>query len=454
MKREKSGEFSNGVSQLARLQRFGIKLGLERIKEMAAFLGHPEKGLKIIHVAGTNGKGSAAAMVAYILEAAGFRVGLFTSPHLADWQERLAILKGKGLSFISKKEFAEGIEKARPVISKLKREKNGPTVFEALTALAFDYFAAKKVDFAVMEVGLGGRLDATNIGNPLVSVITNVSLEHTEYLGKTKERIAKEKAGIIKGGGVVISTEKDPKILEIIKGRCKRKKVKFIKVGKDIKILSFRIIQPKGKSPKSWGGVITVKGLKGIYSNLKLSLGGEYQAENAAIAIGAVESLSFFGIEIHRQAIRRGLESVYWPGRLELISTRPMVLLDGAHNPSAAVAVAKTLKKLRGYKESFLIFGCLKDKDADGILKAFLPLVNRVVITQPQNSRALAAKIISQNLNKYGRSGVVKGRVKEALKYALNQAKIKDLILITGSLYLAGEVARAFRQQKETGKKN
>ena len=431
--------YSEATSLLSSLKNFGIKLGLERIRELLAYLGHPEEQLKIIHVAGTNGKGSVAAMTASILQASGFRVGRFTSPHLADWRERLAVLEGKDLSFISRREFCSGIERLKPPINQLQKEKNSPTVFEVLTALALYYFAGKEMDFAIMEVGLGGRLDATNVVKPLVSVITNVALDHQEYLGDTKEKIAREKAGIIKKGGIVVSAETVPAVSKIIEERCKAKSARLIRIGQDVKILSCQLQVLREKFAVSF----TVKGLKGLYSNLELSLAGEHQALNAATAIGAVESLSFSGIKIPPQAIRKGLKSVYWPARLEVISKKPVVLIDGAHNPAAAEAVAKTLKQLKqmnGYRELFLIIGCLKDKDIDGMLKVFLPLSSRIIATKPANSRVLDPGIIAQKVRNYGRKCLIKREINEALNYVSGEARVEDLVLITGSLYLAGEI--------------
>ena len=430
--------YSEATSLLSGLERFGIRLGLERIKELLAYLGHPEGRLKIIHVAGTNGKGSTAAMIASILRASGFRVGRFTSPHLVDWRERLAVLEGKEVSFISKRKFSSGIERLKPPISRLQKEENSPTIFEVLTALALYHFAGKKLDFAVMEVGLGGRLDATNVVKPLVSVITNVALEHQEYLGDTKEKIAGEKAGVIKKGGIVVSAESAPALLKIIEKKCKTKSAGLIRIGKDIEIFSYQLQVLKGKFTSSF----TVKGLKGLYVNLELSLAGEHQALNAATAIGAVESLSFSGIEIPPQAIRKGLKSVYWPARLEAISRKPAVLIDGAHNPAAAEAAAKTLKQANGYRELLLIIGCLKDKDIDGMLKVFLPLSSCIIATKPANSRALEPGIIAQKVRKYGRRCLVKRNVKEALNYASGKARVEDLIFVTGSFYLAGEIKK------------
>jgi len=455
-------KYSEAISFLSRLERFGIKLGLTRIKQLLADLGNPQQKLKVIHIAGTNGKGSVAAMVAYILQAAGFQVGLFTSPHLLDWRERFAIFESNGISFIAKKEFSLCFQKIKPIINRFKKQKNSPTVFEVLTALAFDYFAKKQLDFAIMEVGLGGRLDATNVGKPLVSVITNIGLEHKEYLGDTLEMIAGEKAGIIKKRGIVVTAEGAPVPLKIIKKKCKIKSAKLIQIGKDIKINSYRLFKKelasseiipslnrkgkklhfKGKTLTKFITSLSVKGLRGNYPNLELSLPGKHQAVNAATAIGTVECLIFSGIEISSQVIRSGLKSVYWPARFELISTRPTVLLDGAHNPGGAYAAARTIKEIDSYRELLVIFGCLKDKDYEGMLKRLLPLVSQIIITKPHSDRSLDPFIIAQAIKKYGVPFFVREKIKEALKFTLKKAKADDVVFIAGSLYLAGEVKR------------
>ncbi len=430
--------YIEAVHFLSRFERFGIKLGLKRIKELLAFLDNPQDKVKIIHVTGTNGKGSVSSMIAYILRASGFRVGLFTSPHLVDWRERFMVFDGTGVSFISKKEFSEGLERLKPVLIRLKKERKNPTLFELLTALAFDYFARQKLDFAVMEVGLGGRLDATNVGTPLVSIITNISLEHQQYLGNNLKAIAGEKAAIIKKQGVVVTGETKPVPLKVIKAKCRDKSARLIQVGKDVKITSYRFKSFRGK----FNVYLDIMGLNNFYRNLELSLIGKHQAFNAATAVSAVESLIFYGIKISPRAIRTGLKTVNWPARFELIAKKPLVFLDGAHNPGAASAVVKTIKEVDSFRELFLVFGCLKDKDYKGMLESFLPLASEVIITRSRNNRSLEPSIISRQVKEYGVPFVIQRNPVEALKLAFKKAKTGDFIFITGSLYLAGEIKR------------
>jgi len=369
------------IDYLQSLEKFGMNLGLERITHLLEELGNPHLKFKSLHVTGTNGKGSTCAMIASILKEAGYTVGLYTSPHLFDWRERIKI-NGKD---ISEKDFEEGIK----VVKKIARRVGQPTVFEVLTAVAFWYFAKKKVDYAVIEVGLGGRLDATNIITPLVSVITNIDLEHTAILGKSLAKIAAEKAAIIKPGIPVVTAEKKLEPLRVIKDYAQKKGSLLIKVE----------------------------------SGLKTNLFGEHQRINAACAVAAIRLAR---IKVSRKAIAQGLKKVNWPGRFQIASRSPLTILDGAHNPAGIQSLVRTLRsKFPGQKFTF-IFGVQKDKDAKTMLKLLKPLAKKIIITT--SSHKNAAKIVE---------GIKAIAPQKALLLAKGENKV-----ITGSLYLVGALSQ------------
>ena len=330
-------------------------LKLERIQDFLAAIGNPQKFLRVIHVAGTKGKGSTCAFVANILREAGFSVGLYTSPHLNDFRERIRILLPVGSrkrivkdfeGMISRKELSCLVAELKPEIKQYNRySKYGPlSFFEVYTAIAFLYFKRKKVDFVVLETGMGGRLDATNAADSLVSGITPVSFEHVQKLGKTLTKIANEKAGIIKNNTtIVFSAAQDKKVRKVIYQRCKRYQASLYEVGRQIRYL-------KGKNS------LEIKGLRKNYKNLRLNLLGEHQIANASLAVGLVEGLSFYGFNIGDQAIRKGLYNTTWPGRCEVIAKEPLVVLDGAQNLASAGVLKSTVENIFKYKKLVPVF--------------------------------------------------------------------------------------------------
>jgi dihydrofolate synthase/folylpolyglutamate synthase len=427
---------------------YKASLKLERFRDFLLALDNPHYGLKYIHVAGTKGKGSTCALIAHILREAGFSVGLYTSPHLMDFRERIRILRqrtadsGQRTAFegmITKKDLADLTTRLKPVIERQnKNSQYGPlTFFEVYTALAFLYFKEKGTDFVVLETGLGGRLDATSAVSPLVCVLTPISYEHTDKLGDTLTAIAKEKAGIIKGHpslslrtgkGIVISAPQEKEAASVIRGKCKREKVLLYEVGKDI-------IYKKQEN------YFRLKGLFEDYVHLKLRLLGEHQYINAAVAVGAVEALKFYNIQVGAGAIRRGLANTLWPGRCEVIARRPLIVLDGAQNVASAEALKKAIKDNFKYKELILILGISNDKDIKGICTVLYPLADKVVLTRADNPRASQPEVLAryfQGKNLYSTSSV-----KEARLTALNIARPDSLILVCGSLFVVGEFKHA-----------
>ncbi|MBM3292276.1 bifunctional folylpolyglutamate synthase/dihydrofolate synthase, partial [Candidatus Bathyarchaeota archaeon] len=338
-------------------ERLGSKLGLEAITILLSHLDNPEKKLKTIHVTGTNGKGSTAAMIASILMSAGFRVGLFTKPHLSTFRESVVINN----QLISEKDVETILIKIKKICGEMENYQSPrhPTQFEILTALAFTYFANEKVDFAVIEVGMGGMLDATNVLKPLVAVITNVGLEHTNMLGDTKIKIATQKAGIIKPDSIVITATQDDEVYDLLSRISAEKNNKIIRVGKNV---TFSLIS---SSISGQNFVVTTEKQK---YELYMKLLGNYQLYNAATAIAAIESLEKYGINIPEISIKKGIKQVNWPGRLEVISHNPLIVVDGAKDEEAITALIKSLS-IFTFKHLILIMGISSDKNISKMVK-------------------------------------------------------------------------------------
>jgi len=409
---------------LASLNIDSMRFGLEAITELLMRLGNPQNSYKTILIAGTNGKGSTAAMTASILHSAGYKVGLYTSPHLIDVRERIVVSGRK----INKKEFIHTVANAK---SKLKQP---VTYFEFLTAVAFLYFQRQHVDIAVLEVGLGGRLDATNVCKPIVSVITNIGLDHTAYLGNSLTAIAHEKAGIIKHKGVCVTAAKQKQVLEVLNSVCLDRRAKLYFLGSDIRI----------KSQKD--GLLAYQGLQRNLKNLPIPLKGSHQCSNAALALAAVELCGKNGFKIDDESISRGLGNTHWEARLEILQNNPFFILDGAHNPAGIRVLCQALKRNFSYRRLILIFGALADKNYREMLRLIAPLSPKIILTQLKVGRAVPVDDMARVLNEMGYPVIVTKNVGKAIERAQALADRKDLICAAGSLYLAGEVKQIFPQ--------
>ena len=409
---------------LASLNIDSMRFGLEAVTELLMRLGNPQNAYKTILIAGTNGKGSTAAMTASILHRAGYKVGLYTSPHLIDVRERIVVSGRK----ITKREFSQDVAK---VMSKLKQP---ITYFEFLTAVAFIYFQHQQVDIAVLEVGLGGRLDATNVCKPIVSIITNIGFDHTVYLGSSLTAIALEKAGIIKRRGVCITAAKQKQVLEVLNSVCLDRRAKLYCLGRDIKI----------KRQKD--GLLTYHGLQRNLKNLPLPLLGSHQCSNAVLALAAVELCGNNGFHVNDEAISRGLASTQWDARLEILQNNPLFLLDGAHNPAGMRVLCQALKRDFSYRRLIFIFGALADKNYREMLRIIALLSPKIIITQLRAGRAVPVDEMVKVLNKRGYPVIVTENVGKAIERAQAIACRQDLICAAGSLYLAGEVKQIFPQ--------
>ncbi len=407
---------------------YNKSIKLDRMRRLAGLLGDPHRGIRSIHIAGTKGKGSTAAFIYSILKSAGFRVGLYTSPHLISFRERIRIND----EFISEEAICNILERIRVVADSIEYDK--PSFFEIYTSLAYLYFKEKKVDFAVYEVGLGGRLDATNIIEPLVLAITPISYEHTQKLGATLREIAAEKCGIIKEGNVCVSAPQAEEVLTVIKEVCEEKRTKLILVGKDILFEELDFDQRKE--------LFNVFGMFGEYPILETGLLGSHQVVNAATSIGIAETLRFRGIIISADAIRDGIKNARWEGRLEIVKERPFVVLDGAQNRASADALAEAVKKIfykkSLYKKLILILGVSNDKDIKGILEELLPIADSVILTKSRViERAMDPNKIKEFI--HSKNIIITTNVEEALDSAYSMAAKDDFILVTGSLFVIGE---------------
>jgi len=433
-------DYREAVDYLESRGRLGVNLGLERIRRLLRRLGDPHLTLPVVHVGGTNGKGSTAAMVAGILEAAGYRTGLFTSPHLESYTERY-LVDGRP---VSDGDFARLVERVRPAAEAVAAEGEEPTEFEILTAMAWVYFRELGAEVAVMEVGMGGEHDATNaVPQPLVSVITNVGHDHLEYLGPTVEAVARTKAGIIKPGGYAV-TAAEGRAREVIEERCREAGARLFAVQDETQVREARSAPGEGNGSGP-GQLISLAVMGREYPGLFLPLLGPHQVVNAATAVLAAEVLNrYHGYRLGPEAVARGLAAVRWPGRLELWPTRPVLAFDVAHNPDAAFSLRRALETL-AYRRLVLVIGLLADKDREAVVDRLVPPAAAVVVTRPLSPRAGDWEKVAELAAAYGRPVHVEPEIGKALDLAMGLAEEQDLVLVTGSFYLVGAARAAGR---------
>ncbi|RJQ39999.1 MAG: bifunctional folylpolyglutamate synthase/dihydrofolate synthase [Nitrospiraceae bacterium] len=435
--------YAGAIDYLYGLQKHGIKLGLDNTVRLLSLFNNPQEKFHSIHVAGTNGKGSTSAMIASILQSAGFRIGLFTSPHLVSFTERIRINNEE----ITEEEVVELTEDIR---SAMEGSELNPTFFEFVTVMAFLYFKRKNVDWAVVETGMGGRLDATNVLLPEASVITSINYDHSEFLGNTISAIAEEKAGIIKNGTPVITSAQEPSAMNVIERRAGEKNAGLFVYGRNFSAAI--------KSEDTKGSVFDYNGGSNI-DDLVIPLPGRHQVLNVALALKTIEIVSKKSSHhascITHHAISAGLENIKWQGRLELVSKEPLILIDGAHNPDAAKILADSLKEIfiREYGRIILIAGIMSDKDARGIMEPLLPLAAEIILTAPAYERAASPQKLAECAAEMGFTDThIAPTVREAIAMAVSLGEIgaqrqenseknftDSLILITGSFYTIGE---------------
>ncbi len=421
----KKKAYNNCLEAMFGLRRFGIILGLETVRKMLESLENPQEHFKSIHIAGTNGKGSVASALASILHDAGYKVGLYTSPHLVKFNERICVNNHP----ISDEDVVTSYE----AVKNADYGNREPTFFEYATVMGFYEFARQNVDWAVIETGMGGRMDATNVVTPAVSVITNISLEHRSYLGDTLARIAGEKGGIIKDSVPVVTGAKQKNVISVFREIAEKKSAPLYCFGDE-----FRVRRDKN-------GTFTYFGTENKWRAMRAGLWGNHQVDNAALVLAVCEILNKGMADIPLQSIRDGLEQNHWPGRLEVVSESPFVLLDGAHNLVAARNLGKFLSKELADRKITLVVGILDDKPYDSMLKALLPACQKAILTRAGIARALPPEKLHTVAKELIRDIKIIPDVGEAVKYAIDTAEPNEAICIAGSLYVVGEAKTAIK---------
>lgn len=427
--------YQEAMAYIGNIHKYGSKLGLENIRYLLKLMGDPQKQLKFIHIAGTNGKGSTAAYIREVLVAEGYSVGLYTSPYLEVFNERIQW----NHQLISDDEIACIISEMDGYICQmLEAGQNHPTEFEVITAMAFLYFLRKKVDFVILEVGLGGRFDATNvIEESLISIITSISFDHMKILGDTLTQIAFEKSGIIKPEGCVISYPQLEEAAIEIEKNAKLKQASYESFDKaDIEIIEMT-------EKKS------VFKMKDMELPLEITMLGEHQIYNAALAIKALVKLEGLGhVKLNKGQMLEAIKKTHWNGRLEVLSEKPLLLIDGAHNTDGAKVLTDSLKTTFADYRKVLCLGMLEDKDVDGVLKILLPAVDRVIITEPNSERALSIEEMTRKVEQYHLNYSIYKNREEAFEAVLKCINSENQLgIVAGSLYLIGEARTWFTNE-------
>ena len=418
--------YNEALAYLQTLNPMGIRLGLEQVQSLLERLGNPQDAYPSILIAGTNGKGSVAAMTAAILDAAGFKTGLYISPDLVDFRERIRV----NSEMITPKRAVACLETVK------KNVIETVSYFEFITAMAFLHFQQQKIDIAVLEIGMGGRLDATNVVNALVSVVTNVSREHEEYLGRTLKKIAYEKGGVIKTNGICITAAQQKSVVAVLEELCEKRNAKLYRLGKELHTVVHR------------DGTFSYTGVTKQFKHLKSPFIGRHQITNAGLALGVIETLAASGFMISDDAVHRGLERAKWEGRLEVVQRLPMLVLDGAHNPAGVATLCRALENDFAYQRLILIFGVMGDKNYPLMAKRLFPLADAVIITCPPTERGLAPKLLQPIALEFNKNIEIVINPGDALKHAFELAGDSDLICVAGSLYLVGEIKKVYKDIK------
>lgn len=432
---------SEARAYLLSLERLGIKFGLENITGLAKELGHPERGYRSILVAGTNGKGSTAAILESILRSAGYRTGRYTSPHLVRLEERMMVAG----ELISDDELASVVETVRGASVRLKSEGvllTEPTFFEVTTACAFEFFRRKRVEVAVFEVGMGGRWDATNIVPASMTIITPIGLDHERYLGDTLEAIAQEKAATIKPGCPVVAGFMEQKVLQVIRAEAERQGSPLIETERESRV-SAETVDGKQK--------VRLETPEAVYDGLMLPLLGEHQVQNMVVAVRAAEIASSVGVTVTREAVRLGVSTTRWEARLERVSTRPTLLIDSAHNPLGASALARYLAS-QSSPRRVLLFALMDDKSVSGFLEPLLPHIQAMVATRPSIRRAKDPRAMVNWAIDCGLPAESIEPTERALARARELAGKEGEVVVAGSTFLAGEVKQILEEEVGSGR--
>ena len=427
MPMKKDNTYQSCLKTMYGFRRFGIKLGLSTISRILKGLGNPQNRYACIHIAGTNGKGSVASTLSSILQKTGHSVGLYTSPHLVRFNERISI-NGDPVT-------DKDVVTAYHAVKSVHHGNRAPTFFEFATAMALYEFYRRKVDWAVIETGMGGRLDATNVIRPAACVITNISVEHKEYLGNTISEIAFEKGGIIKPGVPVVTGARQKSAVSVLEEIAEENGARLLRRGKNFKYRS------------NGDGSFNYYGRRHVWRDLQPGLVGGHQIENAALSVAVCEELNTVKkAEIPLAAIRKGLAEARWPGRLEIVSRSPFVILDGAHNLAAARRLAEFLKTELRERDIVLVIGILDDKPHTAMLNSLLSAIKRVVLTRPKIDRALEPDALFAATRNRVKDVTIIPEVEQAVRYALESAGDKEAICVAGSLYVVGEAKEALEK--------
>ena len=422
------------VAYLVGHERFGIKFGLENIGLLVETLEHPERRWQSILVAGTNGKGSTIALLESILRASGFRTGRYTSPHLVRLEERI-MAAGE---LISSEELITVVEKVKHVTAQLRQRGKlltDPTFFELTTACAFEFFRQKEVDVALIEVGMGGRWDATNIVPAALAAVTNIDLDHERFLGSTVAAIAAEKAAIIKSGQPVVTSVTDPEPLAIIRAEADRQRAPLFEVPREVIAVAK---EAKGGRSGQW---VRLETPQSVYPELFLPLLGAHQVENLSLAVRVAELTSHLGFQISKEAVSAGVASTVWEGRLERIDGSPALMIDVAHNPMGAAALARYLET-HPHPNRVLLYGVLKDKKSTKMLEILGPHFQHLIVTRPPSRRAQDPESVSRHAADLGLSASAVDSPEQALASARRVAGATGEVVVAGSIFLIGEVKR------------
>lgn len=428
-------DYESTLAYISSFGRFGSRPGLERMQWMLSRMGHPEAAQRFIHVGGTNGKGSTTALIHNILQAAGYSVGMYTSPYLESFTNRI----GAAGADIKQEHLVDLVERLRPLFEELNETELGPiTQFEVTTLLALAYYQQLDLDLVVWEVGLGGRLDATNVVNPLVSVVTNIGLDHTEVLGTSLPEIAMEKAGIIKPAIPVVTAIEDEAAFKALQTVAEAVGAPIWRLGAEFAYqrTSFDLQQQR----------FTYSDLDGEWHDLVIRLMGEHQCKNAATALAVISQLRRQGFCISEQACREGLIKTVWPGRLEVMQAKPLIIVDGAHNPHGTKALEQVLVEYFPDKKITMVLGILQDKVRQEMLGHLLPHADRVIFAAPDFGRAIDPELLLLDAADYQVKATVAASVAQAVDAALSTLTDLDVLLIAGSLYTVSEAREHLKQ--------
>ena len=424
----------NAIEYLMSFENRGVKFGLNNIRFMLDAAGNPQNRYPTVHIAGTNGKGSVLSYIGGALRATGLRVGMYTSPHLVRFNERIVV---DGTE-IPDEMLVRLIDRFWPIADSMATgaDVDLPTFFEFSTAIAFTYFAERKVDYAIIETGLGGRLDSTNVVKPELAVITNLSIDHTDYLGSTIESIASEKAGIINGSGPVVTAVSQPEAVNIIEKKCRDCDVELYRDGREFSFSTQPLDFPRQ--------AVTVTTPTSSL-DLTVQLAGRHQAENAAVAAMACKLIQRDRLhELTDDRIRAGFETVWWPGRLEVVRRAPLTILDAAHNPAGARALRETIETAFGNRPIVLVISVSQDKDADSMARELCPMARDVIVTRYEMHRAMPAGQLLATARRYAPDARSAPTVSDAIRTADELAGPDDIIIVAGSIFAVGDAISYF----------